>query len=298
MSNALTLVPLDGSMFAEQALHPAQYLAQRYGAAVRLVRVEAAGSGLLREAPDYLERTAASIEASGLSVSFVLREGTATSEILSEARSCCASVIVMATHGRSGVGRWLYGSTADYVLHHSPVPVMLVQPQSHATAWLQDRPLRVVVPLDTSPVAEAVLPCLFDLIAAGPTEIILVEVIDLARYGLYTDPTVLLPFDSDEETRGATGYLEEIGTRLRAVGGFVSTRVELGPVARTLADVAEQEDAHLILMATHGRGGVARAVLGSVATDTLRHSPVPLLLVRPVPVSQEPAPELAATRGS
>lgn len=295
MSTTVTLVPLDGSVFAEQALGPALSLARRCEAAVHIVHVEVAGSDLLREAPGYLERTAASMESGGVSVSFSLREGAAASEILNEALICGASFIVMATHGRSGLGRWLYGSTADFVLQHADVPVMLVHPQSHATAWPQERPLRIIVPLDGSPVAEAIFPCLFDLIAAGPTEIILVQVLDLARYGFYADPAVLFPFDTDRETQEAKSYLEEIGTRLSDVGGFVSTRVELGPVARSIADVAQQEDAQLILMATHGRGGLARVVLGSVATETLRHSPVPLMLVRPKVLSKKAAPKILAT---
>jgi nucleotide-binding universal stress UspA family protein len=87
-------------------------------------------------------------------------------------------------------------------------------------------------------------------------------------------------------------YLEEVAGRLRAAGQDVATATEAGLVAPSIARLARERDVAAIAMATHGRGGVARAVLGSVATGVLQLAGVPLLLTRP---AASPAAEAPAT---
>src|ERR1051326_3917222 len=82
--------------------------------------------------------------------------GEPTDEILEQVRSARADLVVMATHGRSGLGRWLYGSVADEVLRRASVPIFLVPPGSYEP-WSADRAPRILVPLDGSQLSQAAL---------------------------------------------------------------------------------------------------------------------------------------------
>ncbi|RMD59373.1 universal stress protein [Candidatus Parcubacteria bacterium] len=132
------LVPLDGSAVAEVALPHAIEMAKIFQAELILLRVAFVHflpgsdpveleSAAVRESEAYLERLAQRLSAEGLKVHTVVRYGKAAEEIIDHAAENQVSVIVMATHGRSGVGRWLLGSTAEKVLRGTEVPVLLIR---------------------------------------------------------------------------------------------------------------------------------------------------------------------------
>ncbi len=132
-------VPLDTSELAEQALAHAAEIARRFGAHVELLTVvpsspedaiegEAARDAWDRrtlEAQEYLDGVSARLAAEGLSVSTAVRHGDVAEEIIEHADHC--DLIVMCTHGRSGLGRWVYGSIADRTLRYASVPILLVR---------------------------------------------------------------------------------------------------------------------------------------------------------------------------
>jgi nucleotide-binding universal stress UspA family protein len=291
MSPSTILVPLDGSPLAERALPFAMRLAQATSARVVLTRVTPlfgplggdADLGTAIAAQVYLDEVAAKLAEAGLSVESSTPTGEAASEIVDEARARAADVVVMATHGRSGAGRWLYGSVADAVLRHSPVPVILVPPVATAE-WPAAGPPRLLVTLDGSTESEAVLGPAAALSQTLGAELVLLQVVEWPPI-LYGDSPDLVAFDPQELATESETYLRQVAQRLPGA----RYRVEIGrPVPSIIDRVAVQEQAALIAMATHGRTGLARLVLGSVATGALRHATVPLLLVRPT-MSETPA---------
>jgi nucleotide-binding universal stress UspA family protein len=126
------LVPLDGSALAEAVLPQATELARLHGAEVVLLRVESAPDYAVaqaaEEAQHYLKGVAASLRGARVRVStMVVLSGDAAGEILVQAELTAADLILMSTHGRSGVGRWMLGSVAEKVLRAAVTPVLLVR---------------------------------------------------------------------------------------------------------------------------------------------------------------------------
>jgi nucleotide-binding universal stress UspA family protein len=141
---------------------------------------------------------------------------------------------------------------------------------------------KILVPLDGSELAEQVLPHVSQLAGCTGAEVVLLRVPSEPVYDyLVPDPEIAVEMRHDIET-AAQVYLDEIAAEFRSMNLAVSTLVVWGaPVQDTIIEVARQIQADLIAMSTHGRSGVARLVIGSVADDVVRHAPVPVLLVRP-----------------
>jgi nucleotide-binding universal stress UspA family protein len=154
---------------------------------------------------------------------------------------------------------------------------------------------RVVVPLDGSALAEEVLPQAIDLARLSDAPIHLLRVVDFTRsdFGPYaieyasTEPVLA------EERTTADDYLGEVEARVRGAGLAVDSEVRQGRVAREL--VAAVKPGDIIAMASHGRGGLSRWLLGSVAEDVLRHAAVPILLVKSAGTSAGKAGTTPAT---
>jgi nucleotide-binding universal stress UspA family protein len=142
---------------------------------------------------------------------------------------------------------------------------------------------RIVVPLDGSKLAETALPQAIDLARLTGAPVHLLRVVDftrLERYGPYAlalEYSAMEPVLADEHLE-AKGYLEEIQARLDGAGLVADSEIRQGRVAREV--VAAVKPGDIVVMASHGRGGLSRWLLGSVAEDVLRHASVPVLLVR------------------
>lgn len=307
------LVPLDGSALSERALPEATALAARSGARLLLLRVAVAnfvtrndpltGEPRLADlAADYLRDVAA--RAGDRSAAETIEAAGEPGPVIGRvARERGVDLIVMATHGRSGIGRWLYGSVADYVLRHAPVPVLLVSPHCERpwTAEGVGVAGRVLVPLDGSQVGAAALGPAVDLAATLGTGLLLAQVVAYPPYTGYGYGGALevapYAFDPETERVAAERYLDAAAAPLRRAGCDVATCADLGPAAPTVARLARERGAVAIAMATHGRGGLARAVLGSVATGVVQLAGVPVLLTRPAAAPAAPvAPATAARR--
>jgi nucleotide-binding universal stress UspA family protein len=303
------LVPLDGSPLAERALPYAATLARRSGADIALVRAVHATSlpgddsrdaqmELTKQAEKHLSEAAGRLGADGVTVETHVCHEDPVHAILDAAERCEADLIVMSTHGRGGLGRMLYGSVADRVLRHATIPVLLV-PSIVDHRWPSDRPLHLLVPLDGSELAEEALQSaelLAEVFESRPT---LLRVIEPPTYPLYGDGYAYIPFDEDAELADARQYLKGQVARLRERGRQAEAKVAVGQSARAIAETASEQTSDVIVMATHGHGGLRRLILGSVATSTLRQTTVPLLLVRPSAMHQaEPDLSTYARAGS
>jgi nucleotide-binding universal stress UspA family protein len=190
-----------------------------------------------------------------------------------------ADLVVMSTHGHGGLGRWLYGSVADQVIRQSPVPVVLV-PVTCDHAWEGDAPRRILVPLDGSAFAEEVLDPAGKLASAMNAELLLVGASGPLEYE-YGNGVPFAGVGFDGALQEARTYLEGVATRLRGAGHSVTVDAESGRPGPVIDGITRRRHVDLIAMATHGRGGVTRVALGSVATELLQRSTVPLFLWRP-----------------
>jgi nucleotide-binding universal stress UspA family protein len=273
------LVPLDGSPLAERALPYASRVARATGGQITLLQVVSPLGWDTKPPPERdllptLNALAGRLRGEGLAVELSLYNGyhTPPGNIIARAGSeHDTSLIVMSTHGRGGIGRFVYGSTADEVLRHAEVPLLLV-PAASETPWPDDRPVRILVPLDGSVLAQEVFRQLGRLAEVMPCELLLLQVVQLPAYAQ------LFPADLLDEVRAE---LTKLGAELRSPWRSVEARAEVGPVAPTIARVAGEAHVDLIAMTTHGRGGLGRLLLGSVASATIQRAAVPLLLVRP-----------------
>jgi nucleotide-binding universal stress UspA family protein len=209
-------------------------------------------------------------------------EGAAADVIFETARKAQANLILMSTHGRGGFGRWLYGSVADEVIRRVPVPVLLVSPVC-GSDWTHTKATRVLVPLDGSDLAAEVLQSATDLAASlGGAEMMLLAIVE-PPVGVYPDAEVQVVSDPVRDQAQAMEYLETVAAKLASSApGSVTRRVAFGDAALTIASVARETEVDAIAMATHGRGGLARLALGSVATRTLQLANMPVLVYRPV----------------
>jgi nucleotide-binding universal stress UspA family protein len=301
MANRI-LVPLDGSSLAEQALSCALTLARGLGSELVLLRAIWIPPDILEmldestvklngiveqleaEANDYLRGLVEQLREAGLNVRQAVRRGPAAETILDYAGWASIDQIVMATHGYSGIKRWMHGSVAERVLQAARVPLLLVRvgERDLASDWQQPMDCRrILVPLDSSPVAEQILPTVTTVAQALEARLILFQV-PISHVSGWMTGEWYLPIQGvlDTSEEDAQRYLTPVADRLAERGLDVATATAIGSVADCIVEFAEANQVDLIAMCTHGRTGLARWALGSVADRVLRAGGTPILLVR------------------
>ncbi len=303
------LIPLDGSSLSERALPIAAAVAQSTGGRLILVRAAVAHSlpgtdegkaqlQAVHDAQAYLQTIARRYN-DLLDLECVAPLAPPEEGILMEAEVRRADLIMMTTHGRSGLGRFVYGSVTESVLAHSPVPVWIVRMGSAAPGAPRDRGVRprILVPLDGSGFAEAVLPYATALARALDWTVVLLRVappalptVVEAEISASQLPAPLVAEPPSEADR----YLAAVAASLKAQGVRAQPLVRVGPPAQAILDESAASGADLVVMATHGRSGMSRMLYGSVAAEVLHRGHLPLLLVRPDGVAARPDIRTAA----
>ncbi|MFN8471465.1 MAG: universal stress protein [Anaerolineae bacterium] len=289
------LVPLDGSPLSERALPLAATLARTTNAKLILVRaawvphimdlesVEAEVK-CVKDAENYLAGIAAPLIQSGLNVEIGVPFAVPGEGIVMEADLRKADLIIMSTHGRSGLSRLVYGSVAEAVLTNSPVPVLLIRATTNSVMTLSDieKP-DILVPLDGSPFSETVIPYAKEMARSINGRLLLLRVV--VRPPQWIDPMVVAPYPTEEvvahDDDDAQEYLTSLGDKLRAEGFEVRARVANDSAADAILDTCCGSNVRLVVMATHCRHGLGRVVFGSVAMAVLHHARLPILLVHP-----------------
>lgn len=282
------LVPLDGTALAEASLPYARALAGRTGARLTLVRaahytallgdVAADQHRAIERAEDYLTRLVEKLSADGYDAHAGVPFGGSTAEwIVEECDVRHADLVIMATHDRIGIDRLVHGSIAEAVVHRSSVPVMLVRgvnAEQLAQRYAEQQPV-FVVPLDGSHLAEAALPAARALARTVGGSLVLVGV--TPRLGqLIAEAGGIVAYSATELGQleaSVRAYLEGVAHR------DVAIEVRSGDPATEIADVAREYSAAAVVMATHGRTGVARSILGSVAGGVVHYTQTPVVLV-------------------
>ena len=144
---------------------------------------------------------------------------------------------------------------------------------------------RILVPLDGSKRAEAILPHVQKIAQDGNSQVILLNVLEhKVPLGESFGPTRIqrqeIITDEEEQQKAAEVYLEDLAAELRRMDIRTQCKVQFGPVVRVIGEIAEEEDASLIAIASHGRSGLARVFYGSVAAGVLQSIDRPLLVIR------------------
>jgi nucleotide-binding universal stress UspA family protein len=312
----LIIVPLDGSEFGEQALPLAILVAERQRAAIELVHVyetllpfEVQGAppidptldlDLRRDRQAYLDRIAQWLRetTSAPVTAVILDSDEAAPAIREHVARRHADLVVMATHGRSGLSRFWLGTTSLDVMKHSPAPVLLCRPDENGSKTRPARPFgHVLIPLDGAPADEEAIDHAIAVAGDRTVEFHLLQVIVPIAYIAEPANTALLEdIDLDEIART---YLEDVANRFRSRGLTVSTEVLHHPSpARAILDVADEHGVDLIAMETHGRSGVAKLLIGSVTDKVVRASPVPVLVHRTPARSADESDARSAARSS
>lgn len=277
------LVPLDGSRRSERALPYAAGLAKAFGGELILLHDETIGlpgddTPAAADTIGRIKHLVRELKEMGLPVRMRVNHGRAADAILRAAGEERADVIMMSTHGRGGLGRWLYGSVADEVLRHATLPVVLISAACERS-WSIEGQLRLLVPLDGSPLAEQALGPAGSIADAVGAELVLLRVVEPAD-GFAALGTAYLPAQSQDVLDEAQAYLDGISTSPSRAGHTITSLVVAGDPAAKIAAFARDVDVDLIVMSTHGFGGLARLTMGSVATSVVQRATTPLLLVR------------------
>jgi nucleotide-binding universal stress UspA family protein len=294
------LVALDGSRTAEAVLPLALYLASRLKIPLELIRVVDTGEfgassspeiarlldGMtadeLRLSQDYLRTLAGKLD--GVEVGFDAVKGRPAEVILDKGAVEQAAIIAMATHGRSGVDRFLIGSVAEKVLRGSANPLLLVRAGKEADNAAPDGFRTIIVALDGSELAERILPTVADLAKKLEAEILLFRAYHIP-YSVYTGDEAFYAVNFEEMTASvcaeAKDYIEKKAAELRSSGvEKVTCLAKEGLAGDEIIALGNRIPNALIAMCSHGRSGVKRWVLGSVTETVVRHANDPVLVVR------------------
>jgi nucleotide-binding universal stress UspA family protein len=277
------LVPLDGTAESAVALPLARTVARATGGEILLTRIVTSRTASVRdpakaEARTYLKRVAAELSKDGTRVATIVQRGDSpAAEIAREVAAQGADLVVMATHGRGGLERALFGSVAEGVVAESPVPVLLVRPGGHRTTRLNT----VLVPIDWSPGSALALGIAAPLARKTGAKIVLVQVVVPATI-VYPGPALWAdPLWDEDVLVSAQRHVDDLAERLQKAGFTAESHTAAGFVPETIVSTADQVDADLVVMSTHGLRGPARTMLGSIADEVVRAAHRPVLLVRP-----------------
>ena len=297
------LIPLDGSALAEVALPYAEELAGRLDSEVTLVYV----SELTKDPYQHIhqfyldkmvettnqgaERYPKKSERRATSVKSVILVGNPAEEIVDYADKADIGLIVMATHGQSGIKRWFLGSVADKVVRATKRPVALIRAKGARSDVREKGILRkTLVPLDGSTEGEAVIHYVKELASRLNVNVILLQVTAMgyqtANVQGYYDYVSLSEQQMESAKTYARGYLNKVGDLLRQKGITVDievrTTVDIKSfnTAEEIINFADKIHADMVAMSTHGRSGIGRWVFGNVAERVLHEGTTPLFLVR------------------
>lgn len=290
------LVPLDGSRMGDRVLPYVRNLGRKLDAKVELFRVFDNPPEFFYPEPflyqdrygdsrQYREEVMTSLgmaktdlESAGVAAVAVLHEpehpetdfteadhtcGTPAQHIVAESKKVADTLIVMSTHGRSGLGRWVMGSVTDKVLHSVNTPILIIRPENN-DAFLDGTMGHIIVPLDGSNLAETILPHGVALAKALNATLCLVRV---------------TPGDNlSDEARNDLRWLAETAREEGVLS--VESKVLYGEPAQAIVDLTHEYPDSVVTMTTHGRSGMSRWLMGSVADKVVRNAAGPVLVLR------------------
>ena len=290
------VVPLDGSNLAELALPYAEELAGTFNSEVVLVYVNEPAESQYRHMHQlYIEEMAGQmrerikdysrdIVSPIMKVSSEVLPGEPAEKIINYVEKNDVNLVIMASHGRSGITPWSTGGVANKVLHITRVPVLLIKaikpPQRTPVKHLLNR---ILLPLDGSEAGEAAVPNIQELIDRMESEVILFGVVPAGQHARTVGGLdyILYPEQQLELVKAeARVYLDKVCHRLTGRKGNVRVEIKVGDIAREIIKFADEANVNMIAISAHGRSGIEKWVFGSIAHKIIQASNTPILIVR------------------
>jgi nucleotide-binding universal stress UspA family protein len=291
------LIPLDGSSLSEQVLPYARFLARALAIPVQLLKVidrnefelttkpsqggcfDALLSRSIASSRAYLKKIARSFQKGQVSCS--VHEGNPTQVLMKKAEAEKNTLIVMATHGGSGIRRWLLGSVANKLLQEAANDMFLIPVTDEGSTGGDAMLKRVIIPLDGSGLAEKVLPRIEELAERIGLKLVLLRV---SERQLAVTKHPYTPWMSERFNRLGGELHQYLGGKVKElkIKGLVDVEpmVKFGYAADQIIGTAEETRDSFVAMCTHGGAGMNRWVLGSVTNTVVRHSRGPVLVIR------------------
>jgi nucleotide-binding universal stress UspA family protein len=312
------VVPLDGSHVASRALGYAIAFAEKFNAALTLIGVivptlsemysgavfgvtstalhEASGQAsdpAEKNITAYLESVAAPLRARGMTCEIAIHHGNPAAEIITCAGDAPGTLIAMSTHGRTGFQRWRLGSVAQHVMRYAAVPTLIVVARGDDLPDASHTVAEITVTLDGSLLAETALPAataLADTFGA-PLNLLMV-LANLVSPPSHDETEFMASTDEEERANeeGAEQYLAHVVARTTTPTRTVRSVSRRGTAMRLEDDIRTylaERPAGIVVMASHGRGGILRWAIGSTAEGMIVQSPQPVLIIRAGTATQE-----------
>jgi nucleotide-binding universal stress UspA family protein len=294
------LSPLDGSTLAECVLPHIQAVATAFSARVTLLHVlefpRAKGNGQTvdpldwhlkkREADAYLRNIAARLRKNNLQVEEMILEGPSAECVIDFARNNDVDLIILSTHGQSGLSRWNVSSVVQKILLHSYKSTLLVRAYKTAGAEFADvHYRRLFVGLDGSTRAEYILPAAIELAQFHKAQLILGTIIckpEMSRrFPLSEEDESLVARIVERNYQAASHYYEQVHSRLSHQEIDFQTRLVVSDnVITALHEMVEQENADLVMLVAHGHSGEGRWPYGSIAASFITHGTTSLMIMQ------------------
>jgi nucleotide-binding universal stress UspA family protein len=286
------LVTLDGSNLGELSLAYVKELAQAFNSEVCLVHVsEKHDPEYRRTVQEYLEKVGEGLSSdfekagSEATVKTIMLDGKPAAEIVLFAQNNESDLVIITSHGHSGIMPWVMGSTANTVIHTIKNPVLLVRASMFKT---KRRPVKlfnkILLPLDSSAVGEAALPYVTEIAQKLKSEVILFSVIESGQQVHTIGGQNFIRF-SEQQVESmkleTTEYLATTKKNLADNGITVHTIVREGDAAREIIKLSQENNIRLVAMSSHGRSGMRGWVFGSVSNKVLNAGKTSILFVRP-----------------
>lgn len=281
------LLPLDGSDLAKQALPYVAVLAKAFGSEVILISIyEPEETEADKTCQLYLDNEIEALKkligTAAIKISSVVRCGGAADEILKCADDYKTGLVIMTSHGRSGIVPWSLGSTVHKVLHKVGDPLLVVRAKEKPEALIPDLFKVVVVPLDGSHNGEAALPYVADITRKFGSALCLLKVVEPGKHVHTIGGLDYIPFkDINISTRkkAALQYLEEISSGMLDIKDKIKPEVRVGDAAKEILKSAESKKDSLIAVSSHGDSAIEAWAHGSVTYKILYSSKQSILFV-------------------
>jgi nucleotide-binding universal stress UspA family protein len=296
------LVPTDFSKMSIQLIEPAKWLAERFAASIHLVHVHESDypAYLVAPAPPFSvtsyeqeakERVARELNALAHKYGVpatrchLISGSPAFNEICALAGEIRADLIVMPTHGRTGLEHMFLGSTAERTVRHSPCPVLVMREPGHGLSEKKASYKKILVPVDFSDCSREGLQYAIRFAERFGAKLIVLHVIALPYaylsdvYGMYQPPLW-----AGEARKGAERRMQEFLRTIEVGAVKIQTAITTGTPTAEICSFAEKKHVNLIITSTHGLSGLKHVSTGSIAERVVRHGSCPVLVVPSHPI--------------
>jgi nucleotide-binding universal stress UspA family protein len=234
-----------------------------------------------------LEAEAAELRGTGIGIDVKVVAGTPAESIVAQAKVIGVDLIAMSTRRESALARGILGSVTDRVLHSTTTPLLILQPEDLTDASLGSGFVQhIVVPLDGSTISESAVEPATELARATGAELVFTEVVKLPVYGMdmgglgYGSVHYAEEMDTKLQEESAQRYLQRFVEDAETAGLKARAQVRVGNPSIQIVDEAAAEGS-IVVMATHGAGGIKRWVVGSVTDKAVRSAHRPVLVIPP-----------------